>query len=91
MADEQETVLENDLNSASDNGVIDDSSSVIMTIQDMEVDPSLIMELTMVFMEEQIALVDGPIFTLVTCDSTIVRQVLIRDYLATVFEPILMK
>ena len=70
------------------------SQSVVVTLQDVEVEPSLLLEQAMVFFEAEITKVDVPTLNSIFSykrndnDRRIVQQ---RDYLKYVFEPILVR
>ena len=44
------------------NDDLNSSQSVVMTLEDMQADPSLILEYVMTLMEKQIAEIDKPVF-----------------------------
>jgi len=62
------------------------SQSVIMTLEDIEVDPSLLLEKTLQFIDKEINEIDTKIYELITPEeSQNVELLQLKDYLQTVY------
>ena len=63
MQDKQESEIEERvLKDMGQNDDLNSSQSVLMTLEDMQADPSLILEYAMTLMDKQIVEIDKPVF-----------------------------
>ena len=63
MQDKQESEIEERvLKDMGQNDDLNSSQSVVMTLEDMQADPSLILEYAMTLMDKQIVEIDKPVF-----------------------------
>ena len=63
MQDKQESEIEERvLKDMGQNDDLNSSQSVVMTLEDMQADPSLILEYAMTLMDKQIDEIDKPVF-----------------------------